>query len=270
MNKQQTGSFCQKWHAVSVPGSQVACASRAIPAALPCCIYCKGSTDKRYTDHVATARNVRHGQQNASKVTMRLVVSDWTCCCLLSVQSGRREVGETAVVGYFQQHPPEVNPSLRMIEYIREVAEKRKSRAGESGLVGPPDTPEVLLEKLGFPRKIQYQKVESLSGGERRRLHLAAVLASAPNILILDEPTNDLDLNTVEVLEEMLSVYLGLLFVVSHDRAFMEGSTDSLLVMPGDGTVERFMGKYSDYLKQLQHLRQRQAAAAAEQQKKSK
>eukprot|EP00878_Enallax_costatus_P045842 GHUV01055345.1.p1 GENE.GHUV01055345.1~~GHUV01055345.1.p1 ORF type:complete len:549 (+),score=163.93 GHUV01055345.1:459-2105(+) len=185
-------------------------------------------------------------------------------------QSGVREVGDTAVIGYFQQHPPEVNPSLRMIDYIREVAEKRKSRAGESGLVGPPDTPEVLLEKLGFPRKLQYQKVESLSGGERRRLHLAAVLASAPNVLILDEPTNDLDLNTVEVLEEMLQVYRGLLLVVSHDRAFMEGSTNSLLVMPGDGTVDRFMGKYSDYLKQLYQLRQRQATAAAEQQKKAK
>jgi ATP-binding cassette subfamily F protein uup len=102
-------------------------------------------------------------------------------------------------------------------------------------------------------------QVESLSGGERRRLHLAAVLASTPNVLILDEPTNDLDLSTVEVLEEMLASYRGLLLVVSHDRSFMEGSTDDLLVLPGDGSVQRFQGQYSDYLRQ----RQQQATAAA-------
>ena len=95
-------------------------------------------------------------------------------------------------------------------------------------------------------------QVESLSGGERRRLHLAAVLATAPNILILDEPTNDLDLSTVEVLEEFLGKYRGLLLVVSHDRSFMEGATDDLLVLPGDGSVERFQGTYSDYLRHQQ------------------
>eukprot|EP00775_Hariotina_reticulata_P003188 gene3188-3466_t len=184
-------------------------------------------------------------------------------------QSGEREVGETAVIGYFQQHPPEVEEGLRLIDYIKAVADKRKARSGESGLVGPPDQPEILLEKLGFPRKIQFQKVESLSGGERRRLHLAAVLASAPNVLILDEPTNDLDLNTVEVLEEMLQNYQGLLLVVSHDRAFMEGATQQLLVLPGDGSVEKFQGNYSKYLEHLQQLRQQQQAAAQEQNKKT-
>eukprot|EP00879_Flechtneria_rotunda_P011674 GHRR01012194.1.p1 GENE.GHRR01012194.1~~GHRR01012194.1.p1 ORF type:complete len:625 (+),score=273.22 GHRR01012194.1:471-2345(+) len=185
-------------------------------------------------------------------------------------QTGGRDVGETAVVGYFQQHPPAVEEGLRLIDYIRSVAEKRKARAGESGLVGPPDQPEVLLEKLGFPRKIQFQKVESLSGGERRRLHLAAVLAAAPNVLILDEPTNDLDLSTVEVLEEMLQNYRGLLLVVSHDQALMEACTDNLLVMPGDGTVDRFMGNYSQYLTHLQRLRQQAEAAVKAQQKKAK
>jgi ATP-binding cassette subfamily F protein uup len=78
------------------------------------------------------------------------------------------------------------------------------------------------------------------------------VLATAPNILILDEPTNDLDLSTVEVLEEFLGKYRGLLLVVSHDRSFMEGATDDLLVLPGDGSVERFQGTYSDYLRHQQ------------------
>ncbi|KAF8071337.1 yfmR [Scenedesmus sp. PABB004] len=185
-------------------------------------------------------------------------------------QSGRRELGETAVVGYFQQQPPRVEPGLRLVDYIREVGEKRKARAGESGLVGPPESPETLLERLGFPRKIQYQKVESLSGGERRRLHLAAVLASAPNVLLLDEPTNDLDLNTVEVLEEMLQSYRGLLLVVSHDRAFMSGATDRLLVLPGDGSVQRAQGGYGDYLAQLFASRAGAAAAAAEAQKRAR
>jgi ATP-binding cassette subfamily F protein uup len=89
---------------------------------------------------------------------------------------------------------------------------------------------------------------------------LAAVLASTPNILILDEPTNDLDLSTVEVLEEMLSSYRGLLLVVSHDRSFMEGATEDLLVLPGDGTAQRYQGTYSDYLRdqQKRHAAQEQ------------
>ncbi|WIA12397.1 hypothetical protein OEZ85_012443 [Tetradesmus obliquus] len=189
---------------------------------------------------------------------------------LKELQGGRRDVGETAVIGYFQQQPPPVEEGLRIIDYIRSVAEKRKARGGEVQSAAPQDTPEVLLEKLGFPRKKQYQKVESLSGGERRRLHLAAVLASAPNVLILDEPTNDLDLTTIEVLEEMLQVYPGLLLVVSHDRAFMEGATDMLLVMPGDGSITPFQGSYGDYLQQLAALRQQQAAADLEQQKKAR
>jgi ATP-binding cassette subfamily F protein uup len=108
-------------------------------------------------------------------------------------------------------------------------------------------------------------QVGSLSGGERRRLHLAAVLAATPNVLLLDEPTNDLDLGTVEVLEDVLGAYRGLLLVVSHDRAFMEGATDDLLVLPGDGSVVRHGGKYSDYLRERQ---QAAAAAAAQQQQR--
>ncbi|KAF6262123.1 P-loop containing nucleoside triphosphate hydrolase protein [Scenedesmus sp. NREL 46B-D3] len=187
------------------------------------------------------------------------------------LQSGRRELGETAVLGYFQQHPPPVEGGLRLVDYIRSVAEKRKARGGaEAGVGGAQEPPEILLEKLGFPRKKQFQKVESLSGGERRRLHLAAVLASAPNVLLLDEPTNDLDLTTIEVLEEMLQVYQGLLLVVSHDRAFMEGATDSLLLLPGDGSIQKFQGSYGDYLRELAALRQQQAAAAVEQHKKAR
>eukprot|EP00877_Chromochloris_zofingiensis_P000737 jgi/Chrzof1/10664/Cz05g07140.t1 len=175
---------------------------------------------------------------------------------------GIREEGETAVIGYFQQHPPEVDDNLRLIDYIRSVADDRKARsAGAAAAVEPP---EILLEKLGFPRKRHYQKVESLSGGERRRLHLAAVLAEAPNILLLDEPTNDLDLATVEKLEEMLKVYRGVLLVVSHDRAFMDNSTDRLLVLKGDGLVRLFGGTYTEYLEMLEQEKFEAEAAQQE------
>ena len=99
----------------------------------------------------------------------------------------------------------------------------------------------MLLEKVGFSRQRQYQYVSSLSGGERRRLHLASVLVERPNLLILDEPTNDLDLQTVEVVEEVVRGFKGVLLVVSHDRAFMDNLCPKLLVLNGqDGVVRMF------------------------------
>jgi len=184
---------------------------------------------------------------------------------LREADAGVREVGETAVIGYFTQYPPEVDEDLRLIDYIRDVADTRKARA--AGAAGDPLLPpEILLEKLGFPRKKQMQKVSSLSGGERRRLHLAAVLAGAPNILILDEPTNDLDLATIEVMEELLANYTGLLLVVSHDRRFMDGMVDRLLVLPGDGKAQVFDGPYSEYITLLEEQEQQQRQQQEQQQ----
>ncbi|KAI8472336.1 MAG: P-loop containing nucleoside triphosphate hydrolase protein [Monoraphidium minutum] len=205
----------------------------------------------------------------------------------LAPNSGLREEGETAAIGYFTQHPPPVDPSLRLVDYIRTFAEAPRpsgaavaaaalaladpdgvTRGGGGGGGAPGggmarQSPETLLERLGFPRKRQFQKVESLSGGERRRLHLAAVLASSPNVLVLDEPTNDLSLEVVEVLEEMLQAYRGVLLVVSHDRAFMDATTDRLLVLKGDGVVRLFDGSYTDYLQLLEDERKAAEAAAA-------
>lgn len=121
----------------------------------------------------------------------------------------------------------------------------------------------MLLEKLGFPRPRQHQRVEALSGGERRRLHLASVLAARPNLLILDEPTNDLDLQTVEVVEEWLKGYKGVLLVASHDRSFMDGVCDRLLVLRGDGLVRLFDGTYSEYRQMMDEEAEEAAAAAA-------
>eukprot|EP00798_Chlamydomonas_sp_ICE-L_P006245 gene6245-2869_t len=150
--------------------------------------------------------------------------------------SGKIDFGDSTVVGYFTQYPPPVQGDLRVINYIRELADQ--SQAEKAGIENV-DTPEVVLEK--------YQFVSSLSGGERRRLHLASVLIERPNLLILDEPTNDLDLQTVEVLEEVCRNFQGVLLVVSHDRAFMDGVVDNLLVLKGDGIVRKFGGTYSEY-----------------------
>lgn len=167
----------------------------------------------------------------------------------LAPTEGIREMGETALVGYLTQHPPAIRPDLRVLDYIKEVVDDRKARGAglEAG-----DTPEVLLERLGFARPRQYQKVESLSGGELRRLHLASVLLARPNVLLMDEPTNDLDLQTVEVVEQLLAQYKGVLLVVSHDRAFMDNVTNRLLVLKGDGLVRLFEGTYSEYLEMLE------------------
>ncbi|EFJ52913.1 hypothetical protein VOLCADRAFT_86383 [Volvox carteri f. nagariensis] len=178
--------------------------------------------------------------------------------------SGKLDVGETSVVGYLTQYPPAIRDDLRIIDYIREIADSRKAKlAAAGGAIEPMDSPEVLLEKLGFPRPRQFQKVSSLSGGERRRLHLASVLVERPNVLILDEPTNDLDLSTVEVLEEQVRAFRGVLLTVSHDRAFMDNVAERLMVLQGDGLVRMFDGSYSEYLELMDEQAAAEAAAAA-------
>ncbi|GFR43243.1 hypothetical protein Agub_g4303 [Astrephomene gubernaculifera] len=181
------------------------------------------------------------GRNGAGKTTLLDLIAG-----VKAPSSGVREVGETCVVGYLSQSPPPVREDMRVIDYIREISDGRKARLASSGGQQQQeggDTPEVLLEKLGFPRPRQYQRVSSLSGGERRRLHLASVLVERPNLLILDEPTNDLDLSTVEVLEEQLRAYRGCLLAVSHDRAFMDAVAPRLLVLRGTGRVRLFEGK---------------------------
>ncbi|KAG2502161.1 hypothetical protein HYH03_000648 [Edaphochlamys debaryana] len=195
-------------------------------------------------DFVPGAKLGIAGRNGTGKTTLLDLLSG-----RLAPGGGRLEIGETSVVGYLTQSPPPIREDLRIIDYIREIADTRKTKiAAAGGTLEPMDTPEVLLEKLGFARPRQFQKVSSLSGGERRRLHLASVLVERPNVLILDEPTNDLDLSTVEVLEEQVRAFRGVLLVVSHDRAFMDNTVDSLLVLKGDGLVRLFDGSYSEYL----------------------
>eukprot|EP00892_Ulva_mutabilis_P000570 jgi/Ulvmu1/10513/UM064_0051.1 len=195
------------------------------------------------------------GPNGAGKSTLMNIIAG-----VDEVDDGLVVHGDTTVVGYFAQHPPPVNPRLKLIDYVGSVAEQSIT----SDSVGIDLKPDKLLSKLGFDYPRQQQYVSSLSGGERRRLHLAAVLQRKPNFLILDEPTNDLDLQTIENLEQILDPYLGCVLVVSHDKAFMTNVVGSMFVLEGDGLVRKFNGKYEEYLEYIEERGVIKAQQAAE------
>lgn len=168
---------------------------------------------------------------------------------LLNMLAGRLEpddgeiiIGETVHIGYYTQEDKEINGDLRVIDYIKEIAEIVYTADGSVV------TAEQMLERFLFPRHAQHTYIRRLSGGERRRLYLLRVLMSEPNVLFLDEPTNDLDTETLSVLEDYLEQFPGVVITVSHDRYFLDRVVDHLLVFEGHGQVSRFQGHYSDYL----------------------
>ena len=155
--------------------------------------------------------------------------------------SGKVNVGETIIFGYYSQQGLVVKEDLRVIEYVKNIAENFPLADGSSMSASQ------FLGLFLFPPDQQYTYISKLSGGEKRRLHLLSILFRNPNFLILDEPTNDLDLPTLGVLENFLSEYQGCLLIVSHDRYFMDRLVDHLLVMEGDGVIKDFPGNYSQY-----------------------
>jgi len=159
----------------------------------------------------------------------------------IPVDSGKVVVGETIKFGYYTQDGINPKPGQKVIEIIKEYGEQIPLTKGRSLSAAQ------LLERFLFSRKRQYDFVEKLSGGERKRLYLCTVLIQNPNFLILDEPTNDLDIITLNVLEDFLLDFPGCLLVVSHDRYFMDKIVDHLFVFQGDGKIEDFPGNYSDY-----------------------
>ncbi|MFC0471152.1 ABC-F family ATP-binding cassette domain-containing protein [Halalkalibacter kiskunsagensis] len=172
---------------------------------------------------------------------------------LLNMLAGRIQpdhgtiaTGETVKIGYYTQEDEEIDGSLRMIDYIKEIAEVVYT------VDGTVITAEQMLERFLFPRSMQYTYIRRLSGGERRRLYLLKVLMTEPNVLFLDEPTNDLDTETLSVLEDYLDQFPGVVITVSHDRYFLDRVVDHLLVFEGEGIVSRFQGHYTDYLAQKQ------------------
>lgn len=160
---------------------------------------------------------------------------------LEEADSGKINIGDTIVFGNYSQEGLQLKQDMRVIEYVKSIAESFPLAKGGSLSAAQ------FLELFLFTPDQQYTYISKLSGGEKRRLHLLTVLFKSPNFLILDEPTNDLDLPTLAVLETFLADFPGCLMIVSHDRYFMDKLVDHLLVFEGDGAVRDFPGNYSDY-----------------------
>lgn len=180
----------------------------------------------------------------------------------LEPDSGTVEMGTTIHVGYFDQHSEDLfkNPEQRVIEYLKETAELVTTADGST------ITASQMLERFLFTPNQQYAPLHKLSGGERRRLFLLQVLMSAPNLLILDEPTNDLDVQTLAVLEEYLEEFNGCVIVVSHDRYFLDRTVNTIFSFEGNGILRQYPGNYSlylDYKKAEQEREEERQKAAA-------
>ena len=158
---------------------------------------------------------------------------------------GEVEVGETIRIGYFAQEVPDMDNNQRVIDYIRDVAEYIPTRDGKI-------TASMMLERFLFDSAMQYTPIQKLSGGEKRRLYLLKVLMEAPNVLLLDEPGNDLDIPTLTILEDYLSSFNGFVITVSHDRYFLDYVVDRIFAFEGDGHLVQYEGGYTDYVKAKQ------------------
>lgn len=161
----------------------------------------------------------------------------------LQADSGTVEVGTNTKFGYFNQNPIFKDTNLTVLEYIKETAEHITRNDGQKEI-----SASKFLEEFGFEGKIQYSPVSTLSGGEKKKLYLVRLLLENPNFLILDEPTNDFDIFTMNILEQFLMKYEGCLLLVSHDRYFMDKCADSLFILEDDGNISGFVGKCSEYI----------------------
>ncbi|MCL4115071.1 UNVERIFIED_CONTAM: hypothetical protein GTU68_049485 [Idotea baltica] len=171
--------------------------------------------------------------------------------------SGKIVVGDTVKIGYYRQEDIALNDGKRIIETVRDVAEFIQLEKGHKlTAVG-------LLERFLFPRTRHFDYVGVLSGGEKRRLHLLTILMKNPNFLILDEPTNDLDLMTLNVLEDFLADFPGCLIIVTHDRYFMDKLVDHLFIFEGEGKIRDFPGNYTQYRLAVAKEKKAEAEAAA-------
>ena len=176
------------------------------------------------------------GKNGSGKTTLLNLVAQ-----VLSPDSGKVVIGDTVKIGYYTQKGIKINPGQKVIDVIREFGDFIPLAKGRTLSAGN------LLERFLFNRKQQYDFVEKLSGGELKRLYLCTVLIQNPNVLILDEPTNDLDIVTLNILEEFLLDFPGTLLVVSHDRYFMDKIIDHLFIL-NDTVIRDFPGNYSDFM----------------------
>lgn len=193
------------------------------------------------------------GPNGAGKTTLLEIIAGRT-----KADSGEVVIGETVALGYYDQESRALNDELRVIDYIKEVAEWVTTADGDK------ITASQMLTKFLFPPEMQYTPIARLSGGERRRLYLLRVLMSTPNVLILDEVTNDFDIATLMVLEDYLESFAGCLIVVSHDRYFLDRVVDKVFRFEGDGVVREYPGNYSAFLEIREREAEEKAAIVAE------
>ena len=182
------------------------------------------------------------GQNGVGKSTFLNIITQ-----ALKPDSGNIIVGQTVQFGFYTQNGLTESDDRRVIEIIKDVAEVIHLENGKEMSATQ------FLRHFGFDDSTQYNYYGNLSGGERRRLYLLKVLMANPNFLILDEPTNDLDIYTLEILEEFLENYKGCLIIVSHDRSFMDDLVDHLFVFEGNGKIRDYHSNYTDYIKQKEH-----------------
>ncbi|MDA3849643.1 MAG: ABC-F family ATP-binding cassette domain-containing protein [Spirochaetaceae bacterium] len=180
----------------------------------------------------------------------------------LDTDGGRIDLGINTHFGYFDQMGRPMDPKTTVLDFIKEKAEKVSLPGG--GQMGAA----AYLEQFLFPSETHRLAIERLSGGERRRLYLLRILMENPNFLILDEPTNDLDLETLSLLENYVEDYQGCLIIVSHDRAFLDRSTDYLFIFDNQGNIRGFSGNYSDYRETLKEEHRQRELKLKEQKKK--
>ncbi len=179
----------------------------------------------------------------------------------LPPDSGEVIKGENTFFGYYQQNPVFKDLSMTVLDYIKEAADVVEMNDGRTLSAS------LFLKQFGFEGKIQHSMLSTLSGGERKRVFLVRLLISNPNFLILDEPTNDFDIFTMNILEEFLLGYKGCLLIVSHDRYFMDKIADTMFIMEDDGGISGFVGKCSEY---IEYLESEQIAGSSVQKKEAK
>ena len=176
------------------------------------------------------------GENGCGKSTLlKIIVGEET------PKEGTVTIGDTIQIGYFSQDSRKMDENMRVIDYVKEVGEYITTTEGKI-------TAAMMLERFLFDGNMQYSLIGKLSGGERRRLQLLRVLMSAPNVLILDEPTNDLDIQTLTILEDYLDHFDGIVITVSHDRYFLDRIVRRIFVFEANGHIQQYEGGYSDYL----------------------